>query len=58
LFLVIINFLSGFQDLAVTNVSDIFVSILLGNGDGTFETATNYPVGGEGPAPIVVGNFN
>ena len=32
------------------------VSILMGNGDGTFQTAVNYPVGSQ-PAAIAVGDF-
>jgi hypothetical protein len=39
----------GFQDLAVANLNDGDVSILLGNGDGTFTPATG--------SPIVVGGF-
>ena len=35
------------------------VSILLGNGDGTFATATNFPIGGGAEAnAIVAGDFN
>jgi Bacterial Ig-like domain (group 3)/FG-GAP-like repeat len=34
----------GFQDLAVANLNDGTVSILLGNGDGTFTAATGSPV--------------
>jgi hypothetical protein len=30
------------QDLAVANYGSIGVSVLLGNGDGTFRTARNY----------------
>ena len=48
----------GFQDLAVTNVGDNNVSILLGNGDGTFDVATNFAVDGQAPGPIIIGNFN
>ena len=36
------------EDLAVANQDFNSVSILLGNGDGTFDTTTNYQVGGEG----------
>lgn len=35
----------GFSDLAVTNALSNNVSVFLGNGDGTFQTAVNYPVG-------------
>ena len=45
-------------DLAVANGASNNVSILLGNGDGTFGTpATNFAVG-EGPASVAVGDFN
>ena len=43
-------------DLAVANLG-FGVSILLGNGDGTFGTADNFPVGAA-PRSVVVGNFN
>jgi len=47
----------GRQDLAVANLGSDDVSILLGNGDGTFETAVNFGAGGQ---PISVGaeDFN
>src|SRR5271157_1999499 len=47
----------GIADLAVTNSGDNTVSVLLGNGDGTFNAQQTYPVGGE-PAGIAVGDFN
>ena len=53
----------GKQDLAVANysVDDGFtsngVSILLGNGDGSFGTNTNFAAG-TGPRSVVVGDFN
>ncbi len=34
-------------DVAVTNRNTNDVSVLLGNGDGTFEAATDFPVGGQ-----------
>jgi len=49
----------GKLDLAVCNygpTSDS-VSVLLGNGDGTFQTAQNYPVG-YGPSIVISGDFN
>ena len=40
----------GKTDLAVANYDSNTVSILLGKGDGTFQTKTDYAVGG-GPCP-------
>lgn len=37
--------MDGKLDLAVVNATTLNVSILLGNGEGTFQTAVNYPVG-------------
>src|SRR6266571_5360264 len=55
----------GIQDLAVANSgrasgSAGSVSVLLGNGDGTFETPLNFPVGPRGSTPncVAVGDFN
>ena len=47
-------------DLAVACVfpSDDGVSILLGQGDGTFPTYTNYDAGGQTPRSLAVGDFN
>src|SRR6266850_5901593 len=45
------------KDLAVANNSSSDVSILLGNGDGTFQAAVNYGVG-NGPSSVAVGDFN
>jgi FG-GAP-like repeat len=47
----------GNRDLAVANSGSSNVSVLLGNGDGTFQTAVNYPVGGS-PNSVVVSYFN
>jgi len=47
----------GKQDLAVVNTGSANVSILLGNGDGTFQPAVNYSVGGS-PGYVAVGDFN
>lgn len=44
-------------DLAVTNLEDNSVSILLGNGDGTFQAAVNYNTG-EAPEEVVASDFN
>ena len=50
----------GNQDLAVAGLSSNHVSVLLGNGDGTFQTAVNFPVTGT-PSfadSIIVSYFN
>jgi hypothetical protein len=45
----------GKPDLAVTTV--LSVSVLLGNGDGTFQAGVNYTAGPT-PASVAVGDFN
>jgi len=47
----------GKLDLTVTNQGDATVSILLGNGDGTFAAQRTFPTGA-GPTAIVAGDFN
>lgn len=47
----------GKLDLAVTNQADGTVSVLLGNGDGSFRPAVNYGAG-TGPHRVVTGDFN
>src|SRR5213592_817094 len=47
----------GKQDLAVTNISTNSVSILLGNGNGTFGAPATFPVGST-PTSLAVGDFN
>ncbi len=44
-------------DIAVTNSSDNNVSVLLGNGDGTFRTSASVPVG-QSPSAILANDFN
>jgi len=49
----------GKLDLAVANNGSANVSILLGNGDGTFQPAANISTGtGSTPAGIAIGDFN
>ena len=52
-------FLSGNSnaDLAVTNSTDNTVSVLMGNGDGTFGAQTVYATG-KNPAGVTTGDFN
>src|SRR5215467_14580046 len=47
----------GRLDLAVSNYGDNSLSVLLGNGDGTFQAPQTTPVG-TNPAQVVVGDFN
>ena len=47
----------GNKDLAVANSGSNDVSVLLGNGDGTFQPPVNFPVGGS-PNSIVMDYFN
>ena len=47
----------GKQDLAVANPDSDNVSILLGNGAGSFSAATNFGVGTD-PDSVAVGDFN
>jgi len=49
----------GIQDLAVANTDSSNVSVLLGNGDGTFQAAVNFDVGLDNfPFSVAVGDFN
>jgi len=51
----------GNLDLISANYLDGSLSVLLGNGDGTFTAATNYPVSGgifPGPQMVIAGDFN
>ena len=47
----------GISDLATANYGSIDVSVLLGNGKGSFGTATNFAVAGS-PTSLTVGDFN
>ena len=47
---------NGQLDLAIANSGDDTVSVLLGNGDGTFEPQVTYAVGSD-PDAIVAGDF-
>ena len=60
----------GFADVVITNERGNSITVLLGNGDGTFKTPVNYAVGsypesvkvadvnGDGFADLLVGNGN
>ena len=46
-------------DLAVVNQADNTVSVLLGNGDGTFTAAINSPLAtGQAPSAVTIADFN
>ena len=47
----------GKPDIAVENVGTHDVSVLLGNGDGTFQPAASYDAG-TGPGGLAAGDFN
>ncbi len=49
--------LDGRLDVVVVNSGDNNVSVLLGNGEGTFQPAVDYPVGSY-PKSVAVGDFN
>jgi len=48
----------GTLDIATADIDGYFVSVLLGNGDGTFQSAVAYPAGPSWPTAIGVGDFN
>jgi hypothetical protein len=47
----------GRRDLAVANEGSNNVSVLLGNGDGTFQAARNFAAGSS-PDSVAVGDFH
>jgi len=47
----------GKRDLAVLNTTSNTVSLLLGNGDGSFQTAKSFNCGND-PSSLAVGDFN
>jgi hypothetical protein len=47
----------GKLDLVVANNASNNISVLLGNGDGTFQAAVNYPTG-TAPSSVAVADFN
>jgi hypothetical protein len=47
---------NGILDLAVTDIPRNAVAVLLGNGDGSFQRAVDYPVGNQ-PTSVAVADF-
>jgi hypothetical protein len=48
----------GYLDLAITNTQSDNISILLGNGNGTFGMPISHITGGVSPTSIATGDFN
>jgi len=49
----------GHPDLVVVNQTDNTISVLLGNGDGTFTSALNSPLAtGQAPTAVAIADFN
>src|SRR5260370_41623290 len=49
---------NGIPDVVTANYEAGTVSVLLGNGDGSFQAHKDYPAGGFPVASVVVGDFN
>ncbi|HEY6385579.1 MAG TPA: VCBS repeat-containing protein, partial [Candidatus Acidoferrum sp.] len=50
--------LDGKLDIVVSNLSSDTVSLLLGNGDGTFQTPVNFSTGGVGSVSVAAADLN
>jgi len=50
--------MDGKPDLALANSGSGDISVLLGNGDGTFQLAVNYASGNSLPFGLAIGDFN
>ena len=48
----------GVSDLVTANLNNSNVSVLLGNGDGTFQPAQNFSVGASAPNSVTTADFN
>src|ERR1700687_5009571 len=48
----------GEDDLVVANCASNSVSVLLGNGDGTFAPAHSFPAGSSSPQAVAIGDFD
>ena len=48
----------GKPDLVVANYSSNTISVLLGNGDGTFQPKVDYAIGGSGPTALALADLN
>src|SRR5260370_9187718 len=48
----------GVPDLLVANSITDNLSVILGNGDGSFRSARSYAAGGGGPGAVAVGDFD
>jgi hypothetical protein len=48
----------GYVDIVTCNQTADSVSVLLGNGDGTFQTPVSYSSGGASAGPVAIGDVN